>query len=232
MTRAILLDIEGTTTPISFVHDTLFPYAKSRIPGFVLDNLGELKFEIEQLAAEHQSDTDYKAEFRPDSANSVSDYLKYLIDQDRKSTPLKSIQGMIWKSGYEKGEIVSPVFADVPAAMKRWKAAEKTLAIFSSGSVLAQQLLFKHTEEGDLTQFISNYFDTNIGGKKDRASYTAIAEALDLRPDEVHFVSDIPEEVEAAGAAGMRTSLSARPGNPPLACDPVHDIVTTFDGLE
>lgn len=230
--KAILLDIEGTTTPISFVHETLFPYARARVPGFVLDNLSDLKFEIEQLAGEHLTENGYDREFRPESANSVSDYLKFLIDQDRKSTPLKAIQGMIWRAGYEKGEIVSPVFDDVPDALKRWKAAGKTIAIFSSGSVQAQQLLFKYTDLGDLTQFISNYFDTNIGSKRDESSYVAIAEELALQPAEVHFISDIPEELDAARAAGMQTSLSVRPGNAPLKADPVHNIVTKFDGLE
>ena len=232
MTKAILLDIEGTTTPISFVHDTLFPYAKARVPGFVLDNLGDLKYEIEQLAEEHANDNGYSGEFRPESANSVSDYLKFLIDQDRKSTPLKSIQGMIWRSGYEKGEIVSPVFEDVPPALKRWKTAEKIIGIYSSGSVLAQQLLFRYTDHGDLTPFISNYFDTNTGAKREQQSYAAIAEELNVQPAEVHFASDIPAELDAARAAGLRTSLSVRPGNAPLKGDPVHNIVTTFDGLE
>lgn len=232
MTKAILLDIEGTTTPLSFVHDTLFPYAKARIPGFILDNLNDLKFEIDQLVEEHSREKEYTADLRPESANSVADYLKFLIDEDRKSTPLKSIQGMIWRSGYEKGEIVSPVFDDVPNALKRWKAAEKTVAIYSSGSVLAQQLLFRYTDHGDLTAFISNYFDTNTGAKREQQSYAAIAEELKVQPAEVHFVSDIPPELDAARAVGLQTSLSVRPGNTALKGDPVHNIITTFDGLE
>jgi enolase-phosphatase E1 len=232
MTKAILLDIEGTTTPISFVHGTLFPYAKARIPGFVLDNLGDLKFEIEQLTEEHANDRKYSSELRPESANSVSDYLKFLIDQDRKSTPLKSIQGMIWRSGYESGEIVSPVFEDVPPALKRWKTADKTIGIYSSGSILAQQLLFRYSNHGDLTPFISNYFDTNTGPKREQRSYESIAAELNVQPAQVHFISDIPAELDAARAIGLQTSLSMRPGNAPLQGDPVHNIVTTFDGLE
>lgn len=232
MTKAILLDIEGTTTPITFVHDTLFPYAKARIPGFVLDNLPDLKFEVEQLAEEHSKETEYKGEFRLDSANSVSDYLKFLIEQDRKSTPLKSIQGMIWRVGYQNGEIVSPIFDDVPAALKRWKTADKTIGIYSSGSILAQQLLFRYTDHGDLTPFVSNYFDTNTGPKREQQSYASIAEELKVSPADVHFISDIPAELEAARAVGLQTSLSVRPGNTALKGDPVHNIVTTFDGLE
>lgn len=232
MAKAILLDIEGTTTPIDFLHNTLFPYAQSRIPGFILDNLGSLKFEIDQLVEERANDVEYSAELRPDSANSVSDYLKYLIDRDRKSTPLKSIQGMIWQKGFESGEIVSPVFDDVPAALKRWKAADKTVSIFSSGSILAQQLMFRHTEHGDLTQFISNYFDTNTGAKEDPGSFTRIAEEMNTTPADLLFVSDMTGELDAARAVGIQTSLSVRPGNQPLKDDPVHQIVTTFDGLE
>lgn len=230
--KAILLDIEGTTTPISFVHDTLFPYAKARVPGFVLDNFADLKFEIEQLAEEHSKDSEYKTELRPDSPNSVSDYLKYLIDQDRKSTQLKTIQGMIWQNGYQAGEIVSPVFDDVPPAFKRWKAADKTIAIYSSGSILAQQLLFRHTEHGDLTQFISNYFDTNTGPKKEAESYAKIAGELDLQPAEILSVSDITAELDAARSAGLQTALSVRPGNSPIEGDVNYRIVETFDSLE
>src|SRR6187401_2738026 len=120
MTKAILLDIEGTTTPIDFVHKTLFPYAKARIAGFVEDNFDGLRIELAELAAEHKDDTAYSSEFRTDSPNSISDYLKFLIDNDRKSTPLKSIQGMIWQRGYESGELRSPVFDDVPLAFGRW----------------------------------------------------------------------------------------------------------------
>lgn len=232
MIKGFLLDIEGTTTPISFVHDTLYPYAKARIPGFILNNLSGLKFELDQLAAEHAAETDYKAEFRPDSANSVSDYLKYLIDEDRKSTPLKAIQGMIWQTGFESGEIVSPVFEDVPAAFRRWKAADRLIAIFSSGSIMAQQLLFRYTEEGDLTQFISNYFDTNTGPKREQKSYAAIAAEMKLQPAEVHFISDIVQELDAARAAGMQTSLAVRPGNKQVEDDGAHSLITTLDGLE
>jgi enolase-phosphatase E1 len=232
MTKAILLDIEGTTTPISFVHETLFPYARARIPGFVLDNISDLKFEIDQLAAEHEADDDYDGEFRPDSPNSVSDYLKSLIDRDRKSTPLKTIQGMIWQTGYESGEIVSPVFDDIPAAFKRWKDADKTIAIYSSGSILAQQLLFRYTDCGDLTPFISNYFDTNTGPKREAKSYTDIASALETDAAELLMVSDIPAELDAARTSGLQTALSVRPGNAPIEADINHRVVESFEALD
>ncbi len=167
MIKAILLDIEGTTTPFDFVHNTLFPFAKARIAGFVQENFDGLKFELGQLAEKHAADTGYTDELRIDSANSVADYLKYLIDQDRKSTPLKSIQGMIWQKGYESGDLVSPVFPDVAAAFKRWKEADTAISIYSSGSVLAQRLIFKYSDQGDMTRFIDHYFDTNTGGKRE-----------------------------------------------------------------
>lgn len=232
MTKAILLDIEGTTTPIDFVHNTLFPYAKARVAGFVQENLSGLKFEIDQLITENAGDSVYPGEFRAESANSVSDYLKYLIEQDRKSTPLKAIQGMIWRTGYESGDIVSPVFEDVPEAMKRWKAAEKLIAIYSSGSVLAQQLLFRYTEHGDLTQFISNYFDTTTGPKRERQSYADIASELDVEASEIVFVSDVPAELDAARSAGLQTALSIRPGNAVGVDDQTNANIRSFNELD
>ncbi len=230
--KAILLDIEGTTAPIDFVHNTLFPYAKARVPGFILTNLSSLKFEIDQLVEEQAGDPEYGTDLRPESANSVSDYLKFLIDADRKSTPLKSIQGMIWQSGFESGEIVAPVFDDVPAALKRWKAGDKTVSIFSSGSMLAQQLMFRHTVHGDLTQFISNYFDTNTGPKRQAQSYVSIAKKINAAPADILFVSDIVTELDAARAAGLQTAMSVRPGNAELEEDCVHQIISSFDSLE
>lgn len=227
--KAILLDIEGTTTPISFVHDTLFPYAKARMGGFILDNLSDLKFEVEQLLEEHAVEANYKSELRPESANSITEYLKYLIDQDRKSTPLKTIQGMIWKQGYESGELVSPVFQDVPIAMKRWKSADKVIAIYSSGSTLAQKLLFRYTDSGDLTQYIANYFDTNIGPKREPSSFSSISEQVGCDPASMLFISDTPAELDAAVTAGMQAALSVRPGNLPLNENLEHSILRNFD---
>ena len=230
--KAILLDIEGTTTPIDFVQNTLFPYAKARINGFVEDNLDELRIEMAELAAEHEADGEYVYEFRADSPNSVADYLKYLIDKDRKSTPLKSIQGNIWQKGYESGELQSPVFDDVPAAFERWKADGKIIAIYSSGSVLAQMLLFKYTDHSDLTEFIDRYFDTTIGHKREAESYRKIAEELGLEPAEVLFVSDVVAELDAAREAGMETALAIREGNAEIDEHQTHWVVHDFNELE
>jgi enolase-phosphatase E1 len=227
--KAILLDIEGTTTPIDFVHKTLFPYARARIAGFVQQNLDNLKFEISQLESENASDHEYKLELRPDSANSVADYLFYLIDNDRKSTPLKSIQGMIWQAGYLNGDLVSTVYDDVPKAFERWKSDGKTIAIYSSGSVLAQQLIFKYSDQGDLTRFIDRYFDTTTGAKLENESYAKIAAELKINPDEAVFFSDIPAELDAANSSGMQTRLVCRNGNCPVSA---HKAIVSFDAAD
>jgi enolase-phosphatase E1 len=235
MIKAILLDIEGTTTPIDFVHKRLFPFAKAKINEFVDRNFDEIKTEIEQLKTEYKKDFTeqiYGRDFREDSPESVANYLKFLTEVDRKSTPLKSLQGKIWQSGYESGELRSEMFADVPRAFERWKTEGKTIAIFSSGSVLAQKLIFKYSNAGDLSEFISDYFDTNIGGKKEAESYVKIAAALNHPPKRIAFVSDILAELDAARNAGMQTVLSIRTGNGQIAEDFTHRSVNSFDEIE
>jgi enolase-phosphatase E1 len=231
MLKAILLDIEGTTTPIDFVHKVLFPYAKARVEDLVRDEFDELRPEILQLKAECEADNFYAEDFDENSPASIAAYLKHLVDIDRKSTPLKTIQGMIWQEGYESGELKSIVFDDVPNAFERWTAEKKTIAIYSSGSVLAQQYLFRYTDHGDLTPFVSDYFDTNVGGKRDVASYDAIAGALDINGSDILFVSDVPAELDAARSCSFQTALSIRPGNIEVAEDPIHPIVRSFDEL-
>jgi enolase-phosphatase E1 len=216
MIKAILLDIEGTTTPIDFVHKTLFPYAKAKIGEFVAENFSEIQTEIAQLKTEYKKDfTDqiYGKDFRASSPESVTNYLKFLIEVDRKSTPLKSLQGKIWQKGYESGELESIMFEDVPSAFERWKFQGKTIAIYSSGSILAQKLIFKYSNFGDLSSFIEHYFDTNTGHKRDATSYVKIAAALNHPPKRVAFFSDIPAELDAARFAGMKTTLVIRKGN-------------------
>jgi enolase-phosphatase E1 len=229
MIKAVLLDIEGTTTPIDFVHKTLFPYSKQRIRAFVETHFSEIQTEVDQLAAESARDESYTRPVDSSDPNSVSDYLEHLIDSDRKSTPLKSIQGMIWKHGYESGDLRSIMFDDVPAAFERWMNKGIRIAIFSSGSVLAQQLLFRYTDHGDLTSFISNYFDTNVGPKREATSYEAIADELSKQTNEVIFLSDIVEELDAARTAGMQTALTVRPGNAEVPRAQDHKIVSSFD---
>ena len=208
---AILLDIEGTTTPIAFVHEVLFSYARAHARDFLKNNQDsdEVSSDIALLREEHA--TDKSNNLQP--PESIADYIDWLIDRDRKSTGLKSLQGKIWRQGYRDGSLKSQVFADVAPAFERWHAAGLTISIFSSGSVLAQQLLFAHTDAGDLTKFIHRYFDTNVGKKGEAESYRKIAAALELEPSQILFISDVVAELEAAKEAGMETLLSVRPGN-------------------
>ncbi len=234
MIKAILLDIEGTTTPIDFVHRTLFPFARRRMARFVEANFSSLAGEIASLKIEYKEDYAeklYAEEFDANAADSISSYLIFLIDRDRKSTALKSIQGKIWQTGYESGELRSTVFGDVPRAFERWQTAGKILAIYSSGSVLAQRLIFKHSNHGDLTGFITDYFDTKVGGKKHPASYEKIAATLDFPAAEITFVSDIAAELDAAKTAGLQTVLAIRQGNAVLERETEHQTVTSFDEL-
>jgi len=235
MIRGILLDIEGTTTPIDFVHQTLFPFAQRRMTEFVEENLLSLTGENKSLKIEHKEDYAeefYVKEFDENTPASIADYLNFLIDEDRKSTALKSVQGKIWQAGYESGELKSEVFPDVPRAFKRWREQGKAIAIYSSGSVLAQKLIFRYSNCGDLTPFIADYFDTNVGGKKEAASYQKIATALNFPAAEIKFVSDVAAELDAAKAAGLKTVLAMREGNASLGGQTEHLTVKSFDEIE
>jgi len=222
--RGILLDIEGTTTPISFVHEVLFAYARRQLTNFLAEHFDstEVVADLANLRQEHAADLSQGlnpplliAGGRDAQFDSLVAYVNWLMDRDRKSTGLKSLQGKIWKGGYAAGTLKSEVFADVPAAFERWRRASLSINIFSSGSSLAQKLLFAHTERGDLTPFIDNYFDTTVGSKQELTSYRLIAELLGLRASEILFASDVVAELDAANAAGLHTLLCVRPGNPP-----------------
>jgi enolase-phosphatase E1 len=210
--RAILLDIEGTTTPISFVHDVLFPYSRTNLSSYLNQhaNSPELLADLTLLADEYAQDV--IEDKHP--ALLVEPYVNWLIDQDRKSPALKSLQGKIWKQGYIDGSLKAPLFPDVLPAMERWRQQNIQLAIFSSGSVLAQKLLFQHTDAGDVTHYIQGFFDTSVGKKIESRSYEKIAAQLGLAPREVLFLSDVTKELEAANWAHMKTLLCIRPGNP------------------
>lgn len=236
--RVILLDIEGTTTPLDFVQQTLFPYARRRLRAYLTAHGAdaEVQAELASLRAEHAADV--RAQLHPpawpDGAQALDGavaYLDYLMDGDRKSTPLKSLQGKIWAAGYQAGELQSVVFEDVPGALQRWRAQQRRIYIYSSGSVLAQRLLFAHTAAGDLTSLIDGYFDTGIGGKKEATSYARIAQALQADPAEILFISDVAAELEAARAAGLQTLLSLRPGNPAPNQLGGSRAATTFDNV-
>jgi enolase-phosphatase E1 len=238
-TRAILLDIEGTTTPVEFVYEVLFPFARRHVREFVSQHQlsDAVRADIEALKAEHRADTEAgrePPEWRDEPADSQIEpatlYVHWLMDQDRKSTALKSIQGKVWESGYLCGQLRGEVYADVPPAFARWRGRQRGIYIFSSGSVLAQKLLFAHTTAGDLTVYIGGYFDTTTGAKAERASYESIAAATGAKASEVLFVSDVTAELDAARAAGMRTALCVRPGRPEPEPSG-HGIIGTFDVL-
>ncbi len=215
--KVILLDIEGTTTPIDFVYQILFPYAQQHVPSYLAQHWDDAQTDIAHLEAEHAADV--QQGLQPPSLDSsqlasVAAYLHWLMEQDRKATPLKSLQGKVWKAGYESGELKSQIFADVLPAFTAWQQQQWRICIFSSGSVLAQKLLFTYTEFGDLSDFISGWFDTNIGAKREAESYRRIAASLQCEPREVAFISDVTAELAAAQDAGMQTFLMLRPGNP------------------
>ena len=230
--QAVLLDIEGTVTPISFVHDVLFPYARAHVESFLdsHSNQPEVQTDIRKLRDEQASDIEELRQSPIDSVDTVVTYVNRLIDLDRKSPALKSLQGKIWKAGYEDGSLKSPVYPDVIDAFKRWRDAGIKINIFSSGSVLAQQLLFAHTDGGDLTRYIDQYFDTSIGKKMDPESYAKIAGKLSIDSTQLLFVSDVVAELYAAKEAGMQTRLCIRPGNPPQPASQFQSI-TNFDGV-
>jgi enolase-phosphatase E1 len=220
-TRALLLDIEGTTTPISFVHDVLFPYAREHFKTYLEQHSARIAADLERLREEHEYDV--QSGLLPPPL--VESYIYWLMDQDRKSPALKSLQGKIWEYGYHDGSLFATVFDDVPRAFARWIRNGQTVNIFSSGSVLAQQLLFRHTKAGDLTSCISHYFDTSVGKKTERSSYVRILEELQLSGTEVHFISDVVAELDAAADAGMKTSLCVRPGNQPQPATTRHEVI-------
>lgn len=230
---AVLLDVEGTTTPVDFVYRVLFPYARERMLAFVSarGTDPEVAAEVRGLAEENRRDV--AAGHRPppweDTPEAAAAYACWLIDRDRKATALKALQGRIWEEGFAQGALSGQVYPDVPRALARWTAAGRAVAIFSSGSVRAQKLLFAHTPAGDLTPHLSAFFDTTTGFKTEADSYRRIAEALHQAPAEVLFVSDVAAELDAARNAGMRTAICVRSDSLPVGTR--HPIVTTFDRL-
>ena len=191
--KAILLDIEGTTTSIAYVADILFPYARARIPAWVPAHRDEIAATLSTMPP----------------GDPVATLLAWM-DVDAKETALKHIQGRIWREGYEAGELKAHVYPDTPEALKRWTEAGIKICIYSSGSIEAQKLIFGHSEAGDLTRYLSGYFDTTTGPKREGDSYARIAAALNLDPADILFVSDVAAETDAAKSAGLRALLIDR----------------------
>ena len=222
--RAIVTDIEGTTSSIHFVHDVLFPYARRRLPAFI-ETHGELPQTQHWL---HEAAKE--AGIIEASRQEIIELLLGWIDADRKSTALKALQGMIWKEGFEAGEYRAHFYPEVADRLRQWHDRGLKLYVYSSGSVEAQQLFFGYSEAGDLRGLLSGYFDTQTGAKREQASYQRIAEAIAVEPAQILFLSDIVEELDAARAAGLRTGWLLRtPLELPAA--PRHPAYTDFDAI-
>jgi enolase-phosphatase E1 len=229
--QGILLDIEGTTTPISFVYDILFPFARTELAGYLRNNGSQPRVReiLGQIKRDHAADSEAGHD-PPPWGEPPLNYVHWLMERDRKLTGLKALQGLIWEDGYRSGRLRGQVFSDVVPALRRWNEGKLDVRIFSSGSALAQRLLFGNSEQGDLTPMLRGYFDTSIGAKSDPESYHRIAEAFDLTPKQILFISDVTAELDAARKAGYATLLSVRPGNRPQAAHKYHTIAS-FDEI-
>lgn len=197
--HAVVVDIEGTTTDIQFVHHVLFPYARKQIRAFI-----ETHAQREDVARELTLVAQESGYDQTDLAG-ITDVLIQWIDQDKKVTPLKSLQGMIWEYGYKQGDFTGHIYEDVVSKLQEWHNAGIRLNVYSSGSVFAQKLLLGYSDEGDLTPLFTHYFDTHIGNKREQASYLNIIAKLDLVGEQILFLSDMVAELDAAQQAGMAT---------------------------
>ncbi|WP_457599886.1 acireductone synthase [Hydrogenivirga sp.] len=218
MIKAVLTDIEGTTSSLSFVKDVLFPYSKNKLRDFVRKHSNDPQ--VKRILREVQ-------EIEP--GDPVETLLRW-IEEDRKLTPLKELQGLIWEEGYKSGELKGHIYEDAYRKLKEWHERGVPIYVYSSGSVRAQRLLFGHTEYGDLNYLFSGYFDTKIGNKKEPQSYRRIAMEIGLKPDEILFLSDNPEEIKAAAEAGMRVVRFAREGeNEPIEDFPFPQVRSFYE---
>lgn len=222
---AILTDIEGTTSSIAFVKQVLFPHARANMAGFVAARGAEP--EVARLLAEARA-----LAGQPDLTDAqTADLLVAWIDEDRKATPLKALQGMIWQAGYGDGSLKADIYPDAVENLRRWKEQGALLYVYSSGSVPAQKLLFAHTPAGDLTPLFSGYFDTAIGGKLEAGSYRAITARIGLPPGSILFLSDHVGELDAARAAGLATCCLDR-GEAVIPPGQTHAKVPDFNAIE
>lgn len=219
--KLILLDIEGTVSPLAFVQDVMFPYARQHAGRYLATHWGTTV--IAQLARDAGVPTF-------ESPGEAERAVHRLMDADAKVTGLKQLQGMIWEEGFRNGELRSRIFDDVPPALACWCREGCEIRIYSSGSVHAQRLFFAYTKRGDLTQHFSGYYDTATGSKRESASYAAIAADCGMPTDHILFVSDVVEELNAARNAGIVTALAVRPGNQPAPPND-HPIITTFSEI-
>ncbi len=222
--RAILLDIEGTTSSIAFVYDIMFPYVRQHVRSFLEreGNRSDVQATIHQMAvdagfenvASWKSERHNTNELR--SVDFVAEHVNLLMNSDSKSTGLKALQGLIWQAGFESGELKSHLFPDVVPAIESWHRHGIAIGIYSSGSIVAQKLFFGHTPQGDLTRFFVKHYDTTIGPKRENTSYTRIASDFGFEPTDILFLSDIAAELEAAISSGLQATAVVRPGNAEL----------------
>jgi enolase-phosphatase E1 len=238
--KTILLDIEGTTTPISFVYEILFPHARARLKDFLLRHRDDVQIRsiVADLLNERAGEENLtlpalraSKELDEEELEAVVSYCHRLMDEDRKVTALKTLQGKIWEEGYESGELKGEVFDDVAPNLRRWREQGKSVCIYSSGSVLAQRLLFAHTRHSDLTRLIDYFFDTTVGHKTEPESYAKIAGLLRRPAFEIMFISDVVAELDGAAMAGLRTLLCVRPGNHPQPSSHGYDVARTFNEI-
>ncbi|KAJ1927467.1 enolase-phosphatase E1 [Tieghemiomyces parasiticus] len=247
---AVLLDIEGTTTPISFVHEVLFPYVQNHARAFIEARWDDpacrpylTNLQAQSEADRHQGLQDIPRVADLDDAtlptstkiNSLVANLDYQIYHDRKIKALKDFQGYMWEVGYRSGELKSIVYPDVVDALKQWKSLGKPVYIYSSGSVPAQKLIFAYSDQGDLTPYLAGYYDTAVGSKLATDSYRAIQQTTGVPARELLFISDNVKEIDAARAAGFPTAVAQRPGNAPLpaavTADPIYTVISDFHAL-
>lgn len=237
--KGVLLDIEGTTSSISFVHDEMFPFARRNLPAYLEQHWGSPRLEqaLDLLAQdrEYQDRVDWLGDRSIDPTaqrNLVIQSVNQMMDKDLKATGLKQLQGDIWKEGFDHGQLVAHVWPEVAATLRQWKAEGFDLRIYSSGSVAAQKMFFGHTIDGDLLPLFSGHYDTKIGGKKEATSYQAIVSDWGLPADQILFISDVVAELEAAAQAGLHSCLSVRPGNAEVPPEHGFQTITDFGQLQ
>ena len=222
--RGILLDIEGTTSSISFVYDVMFPFVRRELEAYLARHWGESELATACEAIARDAGNPSLAS----SQEQVKAEVIRLMDGDVKATGLKQLQGLIWDAGFKSGEMKAHVYDDVPPSIAAWNSAGLDVRIYSSGSVQAQKLFFGHSIAGNLLPLFRGHYDTTTGPKRESSSYTAIAAAFALPPREILFLSDVPAELDAAKQAGLQTGLVLRPGNAPVKPDHGHPEIRSF----
>ena len=225
--RAVLVDVEGTTSTIAFVHDVLFPYADEHLDRYVAEHRGE------PAVAQAMHDAAVLAGEELDSPDAtILHHLHYWLREDLKVTPLKTLQGMIWAEGFARKRLRGHVYPDAAAGLRRWHDAGLRLSVYSSGSVEAQRVLFGNSMEGDLAALFGGHFDTTTGPKRDAASYASIASEIGFPAADVVFLSDVDAELDAARSAGMQTVRLLRPADTPPGATTTHPSAISFADIE